>query len=236
MSDIQAKIPTPEEPARNGKQRRPSTESAFDLRRHGLKFILGLTLLIALNFGAWWFFVRPLQQRIDEREQAKQSAEQSESTSVKRLEDIRSVHARTLEVKEGINLFFDEMLSLQKVRMVPFMAAIYDVGRELKVRPERMAVNRDQLEAEGIDVFSLTFPLHGGYENLRHVLERLEHLDQFLIIREVALRSGKEGGRDLQLDVAVETYFNVPGMREELERQRLWKKKNKKRTTRRRRG
>jgi Tfp pilus assembly protein PilO len=81
-------------------------------------------------------------------------------------------------------------------------------------------------------VLGFSFPLSGGYENLRTFLARLEALDQFLIVREVALRGGREGGTALELSVNVETYFNAPDLRDQLTRERGWRDQQRRRGAR----
>lgn len=207
----------------------------FDLRREGLRVLLVLAVLLLANLGFWWIVVRPLEVRIAEKQQQKQSANRTEQASLRKLEQIRAVHEHVMQTKEDVRRFFDEMLSVRAERFVPFQTALHEVGKEFKVSPQRAAITHQELEQEGIEVFAFTFPLNGGYENLREFLAKLEQLDQFIIVREISLRSAaKEGGRNLQLDIAVETYFNAPNMREEIERERLWKLKQRKRNTRRR--
>jgi hypothetical protein len=48
-------------------------------------------------------------------------------------------------------------------------------------------------------------------------------MDQFLLVREVGLTGAKEGGRALQLNVYVQTYFSAPDLRERLARERARK-------------
>jgi len=225
-------VPVP--PRRSKAQR--SAWRRFDLRRGGLRVLAVLGLLLLANLGFWWIVVRPLEVRIFEKQQQKQSARKTEQASAQKLEQIRSVHEHVMQTKEDVRRFFDEMLSVRAKRFVPFQTALHQVGKEFKVTPQRAAITHQELEQEGIEVFAFTFPLNGGYENLREFLAKLEQLDQFIIVREISLRSAaKEGGRNLQLDIAVETYFNAPDMREEIERERLWKLKQRKRNSHRRR-
>jgi Tfp pilus assembly protein PilO len=198
----------------------------FDVRREGLRVAVAFGVLFVLNVGFWWVVVRPLQQDIEAAEEQRRTAQLTEANSRKRLEEIRSVHQHVEEVRSGIQTFFEKMLSVREERLVPFERAVHAVGEKFRVQPQRVAINRVELMDEGIEVFRFNFPLNGGYENLRQFLAELESLDQFLLVREVSLRSGaREGGRQLQLDITVETYFNAPGMREEAERERLWREK-----------
>jgi Tfp pilus assembly protein PilO len=198
----------------------------FDVRREGLRVAIVFTVLLVVNVGFWWIVVRPLQNEITAREEQRRTAQVTEAESLKRLEEIRSVHQHVEDVRQGIETFFEEMLSVREERLVPFQRAVHDVGEKFRVQPQRVAINRVELMDEGIEVLRFNFPLNGGYENLRQFLAELESLDQFLLVREVSLRSGaREGGRQLQLDITVETYFNAPGMKEEAERERLWREK-----------
>lgn len=213
-----------------------SVWTRFDLRREGLRVLVVLGVLLLANLGFWWIVVRPLEVRISEKQEQKLSAKKTEQASAQKLEKIREVHEHVMQTKEDVRRFFDDMLSVRAERFVPFQTALHRVGKEFKVSPQRAAITHQELEQEGIEVFAFTFPLNGGYENLREFLAKLEQLDQFIIVRQISLRSAaKEGGRNLQLDIAVETYFNAPNMREEIERERLWKLKQRKLNSRRRR-
>lgn len=199
----------------------------FDVRRDGLRLGIVFGVLLAVNVGFWWIVVRPLQGEIAAREEQRRTAQMTENKSRKRLETIRGVHDHVQQIRTGIDTFFEEMLSVREERLVPFERAIYGVGRQFRVQPQRVSISRAELKDEGIEVFRFDFPLNGGYENLRQFLAELESLDQFLLVREVSLRSGaQEGGRQLQLSIAVETYFNAPGMKEEEERERLWRERS----------
>ncbi len=207
--------------------KRSSYWRRFDLRRDGVRALIALVALLLVNLGVWWTFIKPLNDEITAKAELKEAAAERETAEAQNLDEVRAVHAHVEAVQAGVRRFFDEMLSVRTERWVPFQRALHQVGTEFRVTPQRASIGREQLEQEGIDRAALSFPLEGGYENLRHFLARLEALDQFLIIRSVNLRNAKEGGNALQLDIQVETYFNAPEMREELERERLWKEKQR---------
>lgn len=213
--------------AKRAKLRGRSLWKRFDVRREGLRLAIGFSVLLVVNLGFWWIVVRPLQNDISALEEQRNTAQMTEKQSHERLEKIRSVHDHVERIRSGIDTFFEEMLSVREERLVPFERAIYGVGEQFRVQPQRVNINRVELLDEGIEVFRFDFPLNGGYENLRQFLAQLESLDQFLLVREVSLRSGaREGGRQLQLNIAVETYFNAPGMKEEAEREKVWRERS----------
>ena len=53
----------------------------------------------------------------------------------------------------------------------------------------------------------ISVPLEGGYANLRKFLQAVEGSDKFLVVERVALARGKQGGRMLDLNISLATYF-----------------------------
>lgn len=198
---------------------RPAPPSArrFDVRQAAPKLLLLLLAVILLDAALWGIFVRPRQAEIARIEAEKQGDAATEKKSAEALAQLRRVHDHVVGIQDGVNRFYDEMLSTKRERMVPFQRALDGVGRDFNVRAEKVQVGNQSLAAEGIEAMAFSFPLTAGYENLRQFLARLEELDQFLIVRQVSLGGGQEGGRLLQLSVDVETYFNAPELRKAYE-------------------
>ena len=201
--------------AANGAPARPAPGQGqrFDVRKAAPRLMLLLLAVILVNGALWSLFVRPRQAEIARIEAEKQGDAATEKRSAEALAQLQRVHDHVVGIQAGVNRFYDEMLSTKRDRMVPFQRALDGVGRDFNVRAERVQVGSQSLAAEGIEAMAFSFPLTAGYENLRQFLARLEELDQFLIVRQVSLGGGQEGGRLLQLSVDVETYFNAPELR-----------------------
>jgi len=201
--------------ATNGAPARPAQAQGqrFDVRQAAPRLLLLLLAVILVNGALWSLFVRPRQAEIARIEAEKQGDAATEKKSAEALAQLQRVHDHVVGIQAGVNRFYDEMLSTKRDRMVPFQRALEGVGRDFNVRAERVQVGSQSLAAEGIEAMAFSFPLTAGYENLRQFLARLEELDQFLIVRQVSLGGGQEGGRLLQLSVDVETYFNAPELR-----------------------
>lgn len=208
------------EPAARPKRR-------FDVRRDAKLLLAIFGGVLVLNLAFWILLVRPRQGEIKTLELRKLSANLTEKEAGEQLTALRALHGKVTGNQQAIRTFYDEMLSTKRERLVPFQRAVAQVARDFDCEPERTAVSSTQLEDEGIESLALTFPITGGYENLRGFLADLESLQQFLIVREVTLSGAKEGGQDVQLNVAVETYFDAPGIREEKERERADKAKRR---------
>jgi Tfp pilus assembly protein PilO len=199
----------------NGAPARPAPPSGsrFDVRKAAPRLLLLLLAVLLVDVALWSLFVRPRQAEIARIETEKQGDAATEKKSAEALAQLQRVHDHVVGIQEGVTRFYDEMLSTKRDRMVPFQRALDGVGRDFNVRAERVQVGSQSLAAEGIEAMAFSFPLTAGYENLRQFLARLEEIDQFLIVRQVSLGGGQEGGRLLQLSVDVETYFNAPELR-----------------------
>ncbi len=216
---MSAPVPGAGTPARKSRPSGPH----FDVRQAAPRLLLLLLALLVLNGAVWALLVRPRQAEIARIESEKQGDAATEKKSAVALAQLQKVHDHVVGIQEGVNRFYDEMLSTKRDRMVPFQRALDGVGRDFNVRAERVQVGSQSLAAEGIEAMAFSFPLTAGYENLRQFLARLEELDQFLIVRQVSLGGGQEGGRSLQLSVDVETYFNAPELRRAYEAERAAK-------------
>ncbi len=215
------------------RMRLPFSLGRFDARRHGGVLALVLGLVIVINAGVWYFVIRPVDLAITRLEQDELTADQARARSRKRLDALLNAHQSVLDRQKRVRLFYEQMLSTRAERSVPFQRALGEVAKEFGVRPQQVQIGFSGLPQEGIEIMTMTFPIDGGYENLRRFLARLESLEQFLIVREVALQGGPAGGRTLRLSVSLETYFNDPSLREEQARQREWKRRVRGKRTRR---
>ncbi len=193
----------------------------FDLRRDGFRLALGLLVLLLVDLGVWAWLVRPVRRDLVDLQQRKITADATEKREERQLAELQQLDGHVHAVQTGITTFYDKMLSTKRDRLVPFQSELLKVGRDFNVMPEKVSIGSDELESEGIDAMAFSFPLTGGYENLRQFLARLEQLDQFVIVREVGLTGSKEGGRALQLNVSVETFFNAPELREQKATERV---------------
>ncbi len=203
--------------------------SLFDLRRDGPRVAAVLAGLVVLDLLLWFWLVRPVRVELAQLRERKVTADQTERRETAKLDQLRQVDRHVRTVETGIKTFFDSMLATKKDRLVPFQGELMSIGEEFNVAPRSVSVGMADMEREGLESVAFAFPLTGGYENLRQFLSRLETMDQFLLVREVALTGGKEGGRALQLNVEVQTYFSAPDLRERLARERARRAEREKR-------
>ena len=99
--------------------------------------------------------------------------------------------------------------------MVTAQLEVADLARQFGVAVEKVEYRNETLMDEGLDYMGMVVPLEGGYTNLRRFIEAVEESDKFLVIESVSLDQAKDGGTLLQLNIALATYFDAPGVPEE---------------------
>ncbi len=208
----------------------------FDLRRDGGRVLAGLGVVLLINLVFWYWFVRPRQSQIAELQQQKATADSNLLENRKKLANLERVQNHVASIEAFIERFYDEDLSTRPKRLTSFQRAIFTMGRKYKAVPEGSSSTRQDLEKEGLQGYQFVFPVEAGYENLRKLIADFEALDQFIVIRQIQLNSGREGGRRLQLGVEIETFFSEPGLRERLEEERRAKRTQRGRSYSKRRG
>ncbi len=143
---------------------------------------------------------RPLQQQLKRREAEVQAREGTLAGLRKAEDDLR--HLR------------EDILSTKRQRMIQVQLELDRLARQFNINLDRVRYENSLLEDEGLERMGMTVPLEGGYANLRKFLRAVESSDKFLVVEQVALASGKEGGVLLQLSITLATYFDSPELRE----------------------
>ncbi|MEE9219526.1 MAG: hypothetical protein V3U98_10725 [Acidobacteriota bacterium] len=168
---------------------------------------MALGVVAAANLVLFLFVSRPLyrncQMRGTEWEAIKGRIGQRQR-SVERMGRQR----RHLErERENLERFHDEILSEKFVKMTTIQREIRKLATQFQINPENIAYSPAYLEDQELVYFGISFPLRGSYENLRQFIQRVEISPNFLIIDDISLAGGREGGVTLNLNVMLHTYF-----------------------------
>jgi len=188
-------------------------QTRFDLRQMGRQILTVYLVLSVLNVLAYAVLVRP---RARSYEELKAESEPGRERLRRREEDVRAkegfLAALDLAKKEMARLRRD-VLSTRDRRMIEVQLEVAGLAREFGINYKQVRYDNQKLPDEGLDVMTMIVPLEGGYASLRKFLQAVESSDKFLVIEQVALAQGHEGGALLQLNIALATYFDDPELR-----------------------
>ena len=191
----------------------------FDVRTGGRQAALALAIGLALNGGAYLFWVRPHVRQ----------AHQLEEESEPRLKQIKDREAEVAAkekfvqavetASKDLTALRQDVLSTKRQRMIAVQLEVAELASQFGINLERVQYegpDPQQTAKEGLERFGMKVPLKGGYTNLRKFLQAVEASDEFLVIEQVALEGGTEGqATGLELSITLATYFDAPELRQQ---------------------
>ena len=185
----------------------------FDLRQMARQIVALYLALLVVNVLVYAVLVRPRAQSVRQMRAESQPARE-------RLKE-REAEAKAREgtlaalelAKSDLERLRKDVLSTRDRRMIEVQLEVARLARQFGVNYQRVQYENEELEDEGLDRMAMVVPLSGGYGSLRKFLQAVETSDKFLVIEQVALATGKEGGALVDLNITLASYFDNPGAR-----------------------
>jgi Tfp pilus assembly protein PilO len=185
-------------------------QTRFDIRQAGRQILLVLGAVAALDAGWYALYTRPAvseYRALLARNEGGFDAVQKREEEVQSLESFRDA----LQRAEGdLQRLRDEVLSTREERLVEVHREVAALANEFGIDFNTVSFSNDLLLDEELDRLGIAVPLEGGYVNLRKFLQAVEESDKFLVVERVGLARGKQGGRLLDLNINLATYFTAP--------------------------
>lgn len=186
------------------------SQGRFDIRQAARRILVALALAAGFDLVFYVAFTRPAiveYRRLEFTTRPDFNALKKTEEAVKKLERFRDgLHTAESDLRR----LREEVLSSRNARLVEVQAEVADICSEFHIDLESVGYSHELLLDEGLDRLEMNVPLEGGYANLRKFLQAVEDSDKFLLIERVALAKGKQGGRLLDLNISLATYFTAP--------------------------
>ena len=185
----------------------------FDVRQMARQILALYLALLAVNVLVYAVLVRPRARSVRQiRAESQPSRERlkEREAEVKGREDALAALDRA---KADLEKLRRDVLSSRDRRMIEVQLELAQLARQFGINLQRVQYENKKLEEEGLERFAMVVPLSGGYSNLRKFLQAVETSDKFLVIEQVALATGHEGGALIDLSITLATYFDDPGAR-----------------------
>ena len=174
------------------------------------RVVLPLGLALLVNVIVYAALVYPLSQRVANVEQRTQAAEQS-------LAAARAEHAQAAGTLTGkdraateLTTFYTDVLpaDLSGARRVTQLR-LAQLAREADLNFERASYDPVEERNSSLTRLRITMVLSGSYDDVRTFLYQLETAPEFVVVDNVALVEGAEGG-DLAVTLELSTYYRNP--------------------------
>jgi Tfp pilus assembly protein PilO len=191
----------------------PPRKFRFDIRQAGRRILTVYLALLVANVLGYAVLVRPraraYSELVAESGPRRESLRQREA-EVKEREDFL---AALDKAKADLEALRRDVLSTRDRRMIDVQFELARLARQFGINSQRVQYENKRLEEEGLERFAMVVPLAGGYGNLRKFLQAVEESSRFLVIEQVGLATGPEGGAILELNITLATYFDDPASR-----------------------
>jgi Tfp pilus assembly protein PilO len=184
-----------------------------DPRRDAVKILLVLGALLLVDAVFHFAVLRPQSLAVARLEEEKATFDESFRRSRKRAEQVKEAYQTAVKRQEEIEYFYGTMMSTKQERLALAQDEILRIGKSFNTIPDPLNLDPKELEDQGVEMLTISFPLEGGYENLRRFVNALETSENLLIIDQINLTENRAGGRGLRLAIDVTTYFDAPHLK-----------------------
>ncbi len=184
----------------------------WDIRQVSQQVVVVCLALVAGNAFFYALLVRP---RLEEyRTLTTENAPRIRDLERReRAAGDRGAYVAALQkAEEDLARLRTEVLRTRDERMIEVDEELAHLAQSFSINLEQVQYQNDVLEEEGLERFAMTFPLQGGYSNLRTFIHAVEESPRFLVIERVALAEGAEGGVLLSMNITLVTYFDLPAL------------------------
>ena len=186
---------------------------SLDIRKDlRVAIAVGLVLLLG-NAACFVLVVRPRMREYQSLEGGKGAFERELASAQKKKEELAAYYDRIVATEKNADRFFNEILGTKQERSIEIQKEIADIATQFKISPESVSYVNGDLVDDGLEKFEIDLPIAGDYNDLRSFIARIENSKDFLIVDRISLSGTKEGGLNLQLNIAVSTYFNAPWLK-----------------------
>lgn len=186
------------------------------LRRYALEHRRALTAVLALFVGNLVFYVALTLPRVLAARQAATTMLEGQ----KQLGTILDEYAAKLQevtllesTRSAIDSLYRDTLRSNASRFPVIDRKIKELQAKFGLSPQSIAYAYSPLKREGLQQMTVSFRLKGSYKDLREFVSHIEQAsdeegrDLFFAIDRVSLVDSTETGRELNLEIAVVTYF-----------------------------
>jgi Tfp pilus assembly protein PilO len=170
--------------------------------------IIILSLLLIVN-GVLFFTYRVRQQeRIDELQKHRDEVDAKliDAQRARMAKEQELAAYRQIDV--DVNRIYSETWSTPDVRLVPLLLEVRQLALKSQLSPQSINyAYGNQKKLQGTDTMTITFSVHGRYEQVRRMISMIERSRQFMSIGQINL--GSQQGEDLNLNLQLKTLFRA---------------------------
>jgi Tfp pilus assembly protein PilO len=170
--------------------------------------VVPLAIALALNLVIYAVAVYPLSLKVAGAEQRARTATLNLLAAQQRAAQARATLTAKERAGQELRRFYSEILpaDLATARRITGLR-LAQLAQQSDLRYERRTVSPDQERDSRLARLRMTMIVEGEYQDVRRFIYQVETSPEFVVIEDVALVQGEEGGAPLVLTLDVSTYY-----------------------------
>lgn len=174
-----------------------------------------LGILLAANIFFFFTYRVQYQNRLHDEEGRKAAAEQRLAAVARQRTTAEQQIAAYRKARKDLQAVYDDRWSTQPQRLTALINEVKRLASASEMVPPAYSFGRSEKDPTkaGIDTstVTITFTVHGTYQQVRRLINLLELSNQFVIIDSVALNGAAQENTPLTLNLHLKTIFrNLP--------------------------
>jgi type IV pilus assembly protein PilO len=178
-----------------------------NLRELRRKLVLGLTVLLLLDAGAFAFLLSPWGRSVREFQDERNRLELARKLKQAEVKPARGMDMKLAGARSELEQFFAERMAGQASAVPDRLGAL---AAKHRVQLSQARYKTGESPVQGIQRVAIEGSLAGEYLDVVRFLNAVERDPMFFIIQSVAL-DDQEGGGTVRLELKLETYLRSEG-------------------------
>jgi len=176
------------------------------------RFVVLLTAALAINVGVYAGVVYPLAARVADADNRAARASRALREAQREFEAAKGVAASKTRAEDELRSFYSSVLpSDQSAAQRVTYLSLAQLARNSNLRVMRRTAEVGREKGSSLDHLQLALVLEGQYEDVRQFVYRLEMAPEFVVIDDMTIEQGRDGGTTLTLRLQLSTYFRATG-------------------------
>lgn len=115
------------------------------------------------------------------------------------------------QIEKAIDMVYNEWWATPQERLVPLLNEMRELARRSNLRPQSTSYAEAEISQTRGDASSLTisFAVTGNYEQVRRLINMIEHSDEFVVIESIGLSGNPTDSSRLVLTLELKTFFRA---------------------------
>jgi Tfp pilus assembly protein PilO len=176
--------------------------------REQQRWLIPLIAIIVINIGVLVGVVLPMARSVDAVERRGAAAAKALADATKDLKDAQATRDGQTQAGTDLATFYRQVLPVDvaSARRITGIK-LSQMARAHDVTFERSQADIETIKNSSLDRLVMSYELAGNWDDIRKFIYEIETGQEFIVIDNVLLSEGAEGGSPLSLRLEVSTYF-----------------------------